>query len=336
MRTADVKALIEQSGAIAISIYAPTHKTSPANQSDRILVKNLVDQAKAELSSHADKQLAEKALANLDKAFDSVDWNHNQEGLALLVSDTKHQTIRLNYSPSARVVVGSKFAIAELSKSAAMVADYHLLVLSESPTRLFRGERSELTEITGDFPIEHTGRGGTEGLPTDYGQQTSVIEDEEHRKFFRRVSDALGKMQAEEKLPLVVTGVERFLAFWMEVAKGQGPDLTIEGSYDFMTASELSNKTWKEISEHFAGQAKAAIAKLDDARSAKTYVGGFDEVLEMAKLGRVSLLVVSDEVLGRGDTDEAVASTIESGGEVSFVPGNLLAGFSEIAAKLRY
>jgi hypothetical protein len=336
MKKSDLEKVLSLETNTAVSIYAPTHKRAPENQADQILVKNLVNQAQEKLLELFDKKEIQSVLDNLTAALESVDFAHTTEGLAMLVSDSGFHTFNLSHSPIEQVSIASDFSLAELAKTANKSFDYHLLVLSESPSRLFRGNRDRLTEIKGDFPIEHTGRGGAQGLPTDYGQQTSVIEDEEHRKFFREVAEGLTKVQAKEKLPLIVTGVTRFLAHWKDVAPSQQGELSIEGSYDFMSEAELTTKLWPEIETYFRAENKKVLADLDAARSQKLYAGGFEEVEEMAEAARVQTLVVSDDEVANPAVERAVRATLAAGGDVYFVPAQELAGFSAIAAKLRF
>lgn len=336
MNQADLTRVLKTDAQTAVTIYAPTHKRAPENQADPILLRNLVAQAQERILELGDKREMGPVLDNLEAAFDSVNFAHSSDGLALLVSEHGFDTFRLSHSPQEQLRVGSRFSISELTKTVSKSWEYHLMVLSESPTRLFRGDRESLSEILGDFPIEHTGRGGAQGLPTGFGQRTSVVEDEEHRKFFRQVSEALTKTQAGEQLPLVVTGVNRFQAFWAEVAPSQAADLVIEGSYDFMSEAELLAKCWPEIQDHFRAQNIRVVADLDSAKSQKRYAGGFAEVAEMATAGRIDTLVVSDDETVNPQVEKTVRLVLESAGEVVFVPAEELVNFAPIAARLRF
>ncbi|HEY7854453.1 MAG TPA: hypothetical protein VIB80_04980 [Aquiluna sp.] len=336
MKKSDLDKALALMGELAVSIYAPTHKSSPENQADPILLKNLVSKAQEQVLKLGDKRQMGPVLENLEAAFNSINFEHTSDGIALLVSENGFHTFNLSHSPNEQVSVGKEFSVAELAKTLSKSWEYHLLVLSESPTRLFRGDRDSLQEIKGSFPIEHTGRGGAQGLPTDFGQRTSVVEDEEHRKFFRTVADALTHVQADEKLPLVVTGVTRFQAFWADVAPSQAADLIIEGSYDFMSEAELIEKFWSDIQEHFRAENKKVIADLDSAKSQKRYAGGIAEVLEMATAGRIDTLVVSDDETANEEIEKAVRAVLESAGDVFFVPAEELEHLAPIAARLRF
>jgi hypothetical protein len=336
MKKSEFEATINATAETAVTIYAPTHRRAPENLADPIVIKNLITKAEQEIAKLGDKRQTSEVRENLQAALSSIDFAHLTEGLAIFVSEKGFSKFDLLHSPAEKVVVSNTFVISDLVKTASKSFDYHLLVLGESPTKLFRGDRDSLTEMREGFPIEHTGRGGAQGLPTDFGQQTSVIEDEEHRKFFRGVLSRLQIVQKNEDLPLVVTGVERFLAFWSEVSTNQKPAVTIQGSYDFMSEAELVTKTWPVIQEHIKKLELEVLSELDKARSSKLYAGGFQEVNELAQAGRISVLVVSDEETANPVTEEAVRKTLETGGEVRFLPAASLTNFAPIAAVMRY
>jgi hypothetical protein len=325
-------------GNPAVSIYAPTHTSAPENQADRIVVKNLVVSAQEQISDLGPARDYTDLSENLEKAFQAVDWNSSSAGICLLVSADGHWKFDLDHAPVARVNVSSSFDIADLAKAASQSREYNLLVLSESPTRLFSGNGSVLQEITAGFPIVHTGLGGEQGKPTGFGKQTSVILNEEHRKFFREIAAALTKFKADEanQAPLVITGVDRYLAFWADVAPEHQPAVVVLGSYDFKSEAELSSKVWPTVSDYFDQQNLLVLESLDKARSAKSYAGGHSEVMEKAREGRIQLLVVADEEIPNPETEAIIRESLDKGTEVRFVPGSSLADYAPIAAALRF
>jgi stalled ribosome rescue protein Dom34 len=226
--------------------------------------------------------------------------------------------------------------VAEIVKTINKSWEYYLLVLSESPTKLFKGNRELLTEIKDEFPLFHTGRGGSAAVPTAFGKQTAVILDEEHRKFFRKVSEELTKVKLGDSLPVIVTGVDRFLSFWSEVAPEELSSSQIRGSYDFMSDSELIKLAWPEVQKVFQAKNLEVLKRLDIAIGNNTYAGGFEEVIEMAQLGRVAELVISNEEIANPLSEIAIRLTLEGGGEVTFIPAVELADFAGISADLRF
>jgi len=336
MNSADLGTLLGLKSQTAISIYAPTNKAFPENQNDRIVVKNKVLKALAKIHESGPKRDFGKVIENLNLAFDSIDWNNSTEGIALFVSEKGFWKYDLNHSPDEQIVISDRFMITEVVKTLNKILEFYLLVLSESPTKLFRGSRNGLTEIKGEFPLFHNGRGGKSAIPTAFGKQTAVILDEEHRKFFRKVSEEFMQVKMGDSLPLIVTGVERFLSFWSEVLPDGSAGPRIRGSYDYMSDTELMNLVWPEVQKLFDVKDSEVINRLEIAKGNNTYAGGFEEVIEMAQLGRVAILVVSNEEMANPLTETAIRLTLEAGGEIAFIPAIELTPFAEISAGLRF
>src|SRR5215831_17161381 len=182
----------------SLSLLAPTHRTHPENRKDRIVVKNLVAEGLGRLQGEFKKR--------------------ELEGLALFASRHLATAVQLPFRPRARVVIDETFATRDLVYSLNRSPRYRVLVLTEKPTRLFDATTNLLTEFaTKPFPMVHTGPGGASRLPGGQGINRSAVRNESHRQFFHKVDDALAAIQKEDHLPVVVVGVDRYLAFYQEV-----------------------------------------------------------------------------------------------------------------------
>src|SRR6516225_7201106 len=230
----------------SLSLLAPTHRTAPANQKDRIVVKNLVAEGLKRLYSEFKKREVASLVQNLNRLVDRVDWEHSLEGLALFASRGVATAIQLPFRVKARVVIDNNFATKDLVFALNRSPRYRVLVLTEKPTRLFEAMTTVLTEITGKpFPMIHKGPGGASRLPGGQGINRSAVRDESHRQFFRKVDDALAAIQKEDHLPVVVVGVDRYLAFYQEVTKD--PDAivgVVSGSHDDPNPTTLGRLVW--------------------------------------------------------------------------------------------
>lgn len=69
----------------ALSILLPTHRTSPDNKQDPILVKNLVDEAKRRLSAEFSKREIEPLFDRLDSLVAEIDYPYTLDGLAIYI-----------------------------------------------------------------------------------------------------------------------------------------------------------------------------------------------------------------------------------------------------------
>ena len=170
----------------SVSLLAPTSRTAPANQKDRIVVKNLLTKGLERLHGEFSKREVAALVQNLNKLVDKVDWEHALDGLALFASKDSATAIQLPFKVRPRVVIDETFATRDLVYTLNRAPRYRVLVLSEKPTRLFEASTNVLTEDTaealpdgpqgawrgnaapgraGDQPVRRAGRVASRVLP---------------------------------------------------------------------------------------------------------------------------------------------------------------------------
>src|SRR4051794_28826337 len=106
----DLKLLQGRQEYPSISLLAPTHRAAPANQRDRIVVKNLLAEGIERLHGEFKKRDVAPIVQNLNKLVDKVDWEHALDGLALFASRGVAEAIYLPFRVKARVVIDATFA----------------------------------------------------------------------------------------------------------------------------------------------------------------------------------------------------------------------------------
>jgi hypothetical protein len=94
----------------SISLLAPTHRTAPANQRDRIVVKNLLSEGLNRLHGEFTWQEVASLVQNVNKLVKQVDWDHALDGLALFAGRDVATAIPLPFRVKARVVIDGTFA----------------------------------------------------------------------------------------------------------------------------------------------------------------------------------------------------------------------------------
>jgi hypothetical protein len=356
----ELKQLQGQQAYPSLSLLAPTHRTAPANKKDRIVVKNLASEGVKRLYGEFTKRDVAALVRNLNRLVDRVDWEHLLDGLALFASREVAKSVALPFRPTARVIVDATFATRDLVFTLNRAPRYRVLVLTEKPTRLFEATTTVLTEHTErPFPMVHRGPGGASRLPGGKGINRSAVRDESHRQFFRKVDEALGAIQKEDHLPIVVVGVDRYLAFFQEVTKDPVAIVgVVAGSHDNPNPSMLGKLVWPVFKSGASLRRTRALARLHESVSANRHASGIDQVWRAAFEKRcLTLLVetrfehpanlspVGDHLLpytgvGVASLDDAVDEVIErviaDGGEVFFYEPGVLDLHQRIAAVLRY
>jgi len=361
MNKHDLLLLQQIRGYPLVTITLPTHRTAPDNQQDPIRVKNLVSQAVERLLNEFPKREVEAVLRNLDQITNQIDHRNTLDGLALFVHQDFARRFYLPFPLKERVVIDHSFYTRDLVFALNRTQRYWVLVLSEKPTRLFEGTRDALNEIQeGGFPMVHEGPGGTEPLPGGFGVRKSHIRDEYHRKFFRQVDQALKPFLADDPLPLVVVGVERYLSFFNEITTHQDKILTtLTGNHDQTPAHELAQLVWSLVELNLAEERKRSLVELERAIGERKVLTTIGEIWRYAQEGRGKLLLVeenfhypakldessltilpADDPSAPGVIDDAVDEIIEAvlshGGQVRFLEDGMLTQYQHIALILRY
>lgn len=356
----ELRRLQAQRGYPSLSLLAPTHRTAPANQKDSLVVKNLLTKGVERLHGEFSKREVAPIVQNLNKLIDKVDWEHAQDGLALFASKNLAKSVQLPFRVKPRFVVDETFATRDLVFTLNRAPRYRVLVLSEKPTRLFEAWTNVLTEERiKPFPMTHKGAGGASKLPGGYGIDRSAVRDTAHREFFIKVDDALAAIQAEDPLPVVLVGVERYLAFYQEVTKD--PDSIVglvAGSHDATSPSAIGKLVWPVFTAGSTLKRTKALVRLSEAVKVNRHASGIAQVWRAAFEKRCQTLLVEtdfeyqtdvnetgDQLVpytGKGPlslddaVDEVIEKVLADGGEVFFYETGTLDLHQQIAAVLRY
>lgn len=361
MNRQEIKFLQQINDYPSLTITLPTHRTSPENKQDPIRVKNLVEQATKRLLEEFTKREIAPLLDRLERLVEGIDYRYTLKGLALFVNRDFSRAVQLPFELRENVNIGETFLTRNLVFALNRTPRYWTLVLSEKPTRLFEGNRDILIEIQeGGFPIAHDGPGGELSLPGGFGIKKSAYRDEYHLQFFRQIDAVIKPFLVDDPLPLVVVGVDRFLAFFSEVTDHKDAILaTLQGSHDKTSPSELSKLVWPLAKDALAEQRQEVFAELDKAVGEKKVASAISEVWRLASDGRGDLLLVEEDFhfparvdkTGRhlmpaddaatpdvidDAVDEIIETTLSKQGRVVFVENGQLEKHQRIALILRY
>ena len=361
MNKHDIHLLQQISSYPSLTITLPTHRTSPQNKQDPIRVKQLAREAIERILKEFSKREAEPIITRLEGLVASLDFQNTMDGLAMFVNSDFARAFNLPITVKERVVVDNTFLTRDLVHAMNRSTRYWVLALSEQPSRLYEGMRDTLVEITQEgFPLTHSGPGGESALPGGLGVRKSQYRDEYHRKFFRQVDSMLKPFMADDPLPLVVIGVDRFLSFFREVSAHTNMIVSeVQGSHDKTSAHELGKLIWPQVKERLLELRQQVFLDLDKAVSERKIASSVGEVWRLAHEGRGYRLVVeedfhfpayldesgmhitpADDSTSPDVMDDAVDDIIEEvlrkNGEVVFVENGTLTDHQRIALILRY
>jgi hypothetical protein len=352
-----VKSLQKHRDYPSISILAPTHRSVPANKQDPIKVKNLVRKAIDRVQKEMSKRDAAPLVKQLQELVKQIDFKHTLDGLALFASRDVAKVVTLPFKVKPRAIIDETFATRDLVYAYNRARPYRVLALSHA-VRLFDAWTTVLEEHhTGGFPMEYRA-GADKKLSRRQVMTRSDAREDDHRKFFLEVDAALGAIHKADPRPIIVTGVERNLAFFREVTKHADAIYgMLAGNHDQTSPSALGKLVWPVYEVGFTRERAEALVKLDEAVSAQKHTSGIDQVWRAAVRGQCRMLFVEKDFkypaqlsddgdlllapTGKGAAnlddavDEIIEKVLEAGGEVFFYPEGDLDVHQRIAAVLR-
>lgn len=348
----------------SVTITLPTYRTSPDNQKDPIRLKNLLTEALRRLEEGFGKRETADLGARLQALADEVDHEHNLDGLVLFASAEYAGVFKVPYRLPERVAIDDTFLTRDLVFAINRTPLYWVLLLSEDPTRLYLGRKTDLSEVREyGFPMVHTGPGGKTALQTEEGANNpSRQRDRALAAFMRDVDAGLGQAVTEAPFPVVVVGVSRNLAPLNEVGKNLAQVVAqIEGGHTYLSEHDLGQLVWPHAREALRERRQDIFGDIEQAVGQQRFVTDLDECWQAAQDGRVETMVVEENLHhpaevsedGRrlkllesaaGEGEEALADAVDEmieavmgrGGRVVFVEDGELAEHSGLVMLTRY
>ncbi|MXQ63839.1 hypothetical protein GQ466_07315 [Actinomadura rayongensis] len=340
----------------AVSVLMPTHRGARGARADQIRLRNLLTEVRRRLQ--ADARVApdavDEVVRGLEAAAGEADLRHAEDGLVLFATpDGEHHAFMIDQPVDERVVVDTTFATRDLLAADARRPSYWILSLSDRCARLWDGRDGELAEHTGD------------GFPLDAAapdEQRSGAAEERHRQVVRDAVHRLEAVLTRDARPVLVAGVTRHQALFDELA---GPQITIagrvDGAHEGTPAAVLAELARPVLHAYEDLREVAVLAELEAARGLQRYAAGLQEVARLVEAGRAEHLVVergyyAPAVRTDGEVvpvdgppgalrgadvvddlvDDLIETTLEYGGEVTFVSDGFLVDHDRIAAVVRF
>jgi hypothetical protein len=339
-----------------VSIIFPTFRTKPENQQNLIRLKKLtreaIDKLERDLGKRESKELVEKLMLLSSR----VDSGRTLDGIAIFVSKEVAEIIDIPFPVRERMIIDKTFAVRELIMGVNRGTNYFILDISLHRARLISCHRDLGQEITDNgFPVNSDFL-MMELNPSDFSRE----KEKQIKEFFNRVDKIFLSKYKTEATRLVLTGVQKNLAFYREVADDINViSAQIEGNYESESAHDLCKRAWDVVKEKTREERHRALNEVQRAMSSQKLASGIGEVWRFAHEGRISLMVCEEDYHASAATDgnntlildvsdvpatdvmsdaidEVAATVLEKGGKVTFVDNGLLGNHYKIAGILRY
>ena len=368
---ATLKSLRQTKANPAVSIFVKTHRAHPANDQDPIALKNQLKVAEDRLTNEYDKRTATTILDNIHAKTSELNHNYNLDTLAIFASTDDVQIIRMPIDTQERVVISNRFATRDLVRDMASAVHYYTVVLTRDNARLIEASNDRVVK---EFDKDDTAQNNMENIPFpvennglyttgDAGSDRSANNESSYLKeFFNQVDKSVQELWGEHKMPLVVVGDAKNIAYYKEVC--DRPDniiATVSNAthLDDGSAQHIVDSVQEAVEEYRASLHQAALGEIDKARGANMLQTDLQEVYRSAFQGagetlyvrrgyiqsakideKAQTLSVTNDPAAEGVTDDAIGEVIEhvihNGGKAVFMPQDIMSEDQPIALVTRY
>lgn len=365
---ATLKSLRDVRANPALSVFVKTHRHHPDNQQDPIALKNELTLAQNRLEAEFDKRTAATIMEKIDAQLQDWDHNYNLDTLAIFATTEQAVALRLPIDAVPRVIINNRFAVRDLVRDLANSVHYYALVISREHARLIEAVNGRVVkefdhhdalqqDLTHDkFPVRNT------HLYTTSGAESN--EDNYLKEFLNRVDKSFQEIwgKTEDKLPLVVIGDARNIAFYKEVSDRASQ---IVATVDNVTqledgsASHIIDSIQDAIDGYRVELHEQAKAEIETARGNNRLRTDLQSIYQTAYQGAGAKLFVrqgyiqpalineenqsielSDDPTAEGVTDDVVGEIINlvvtHGGQVAFIPAEIMGDELAIALETRF
>jgi Bacterial archaeo-eukaryotic release factor family 3 len=345
-----------------LSIFLPTHRAGRETEQDRIRLKSLLRDAESRLvAAGLAKRKAREVLAPARPLTEGREfWRYQSDGLALFLASGYFRYFRVPLQLRDFIAVADRFDVTPLLPLWTLEDRFNLLAVSRNRVRLFEGTRFAVNEMD------------TNSIPKNFNQAIERQVDQSHRTqhtakpglpedllvYFRSIDRGLRTLLKEQKIPLVLAGVDEALSLYRQINTYEGLLAGgVAGNPDRLSAAELHAKVWETVREHYDQARKLAIRQYVEGADPSRSSSKLTEILPAAYHGRVYYLYIAlgAALWGGYDPEQrtvsihgeaqpgdenllnlAVVHTILHGGSVYALPLADMPGDSLIASLFRY
>jgi hypothetical protein len=292
-----------------VSLYVPTARAGAATRQGATHLKNLLRDARRDAAAAGFEHTVDAVLAPADRLVDDGEfWQHQAEGLALLLATGLERTLRLPLAVEPAAFVADALHLRPLLPLDDDL-EFTVLALSQNRVRLLRGNRWQLDEpehtelprslaeaLWPDDPEKslqaHGGPGRSGDGTVFHGHGTAgngEIHKEELARYFRAIDAALLAAPGDYAArPLLLACVDYCAAIYRGVSRH--PQLAAEqipGNPDHTSDEALHATAWRLLTPRLEPRHAAAIARYREGAGTGRTSDQIELVLAAAREGRV-------------------------------------------------
>ncbi len=315
----DLEILMKERDGICLSMFLPTISAGPEARQGRIYLKNLLKEAEGNLQDwgYEEEQIKKFLRSPYELLDDSRFWSHQNEGLALFLSEDYFNYYRVPINLQEQLYISDKFYVKPLLPLLTTVdGTFYVLAASMDKARLLECTRQIVKEMHPENMPQnldeilkyeekerqksfHTNmpRGGGKGETIYHGHR----DDEEDKKDILRYFQAINKslkniLKDDSQAPLIFAGVDYLFPIYREANSYKHLlDDMIKGNPDDLKNEELHKKAWEIAEPHFRQKLEDIMDSYQELKAENKVGNELKEILLRAYEGRLDTLFLLDD-----------------------------------------
>jgi hypothetical protein len=311
----ELKTLMSKQKGPCISLFMPAYRAGAEIQQNQIRFRNLLREAEEKLIANGHRAPEAKALLEPAQGLSGniPFWRQQSGGLAIFISSDvfRHYGLPINFEEL--IVVADRFHVKPLLPALSGDGHYYILTLSQKGSRIFEGTKQNIREIElGTIPKSlaealqydelekqirfHRGApmGGERGSMMSGGGAELYDVKEDISKYFRQIDRGLHDLLRDERVPLVLAGVDYLFPIYREV--NTYPYLMeegIPGNPKGISTEQLHKLALEIVRPYFQKAENDAIAQYRQSSGTGLTSSDIKEIIRAACDGRVGLLFIA-------------------------------------------
>ncbi len=295
MKREKLEKLAFENSSPCVTISMNTHRTSPDNLEDIVLLKNLLNEAHDRVVDEYGKRQVTDLLEKIDTLEKEIDVNFNLDSLHIFLSNSTKEIVRSSWPVLHNAVhISGNFAVKPLIKDFNRTVDYLILVLSQSDVPIFHAVNDGIADEikNDDFPFAKTPHVLADKDKLRDGKKGENMV----REYFNKIDKAVVRVHNRTDMKCVVIGTEDNYSRLMQVADKPSIYLGCASiNYDNTANHTIANDAWQIVKEFQKQTRTNAIKEMQEAAGQGKVITDLSEILRAVKEGRGDLLITHDD-----------------------------------------
>jgi len=307
--------LMKKQKAPCVSVFMPTYRAGAEIQQNQIRLRNLLREAEEQLLAGGTRPAeAKKLLESSQELLGNVMfWRQQSDGLSIFTSADVFSYYCLPINFDELIVVADRFHVNPLLPILSGDERCYILTLSQKGSRLFEGTKQSIREIQIEAipksladalqydDLEKqvrfhrgTARGGERGSMLSGGGAELDDSKDNILKYFRQIDKGLHDLLKDERIPLVLAGVDYLFPIYREAnTYTYLMDEGIPGNPKGLNTEQLHRQTLEIVKPYFEKAENDAIAQYKQSSGTGLTSNDIKEIVPAAYHGRIGLLFIT-------------------------------------------